>query len=273
MRRGATVVPSFDDPAIVAGQGTAGLEIVEQLRARRRDESSSPAVAVACIGNCARVPGRGDRHCRARGLGRHGAVARAGRDRARRPDAPDTFCDALQTPRVSPITFGIWHRGQRRYPSATPRWRTRSASPGTHQLVVEPGGAVGLAALLAGKLAPREDSVVVLSGGNVDPALHARIVARTRLSDVAGLVFARFDMDRAGALDRLGQLFELGGEGLNSRRGTGAHFRRPTRTRRSAFRASSRCTAGSFPRSARTPLQGALAGPTSARRPMWTELG
>jgi len=43
-------------------------------------------------------------------------------------------------------------------------------------LVVEPGAAVGLAALLAGKLAPREGTVVVLSGGNVDPALHARIV-------------------------------------------------------------------------------------------------
>ena len=45
-----------------------------------------------------------------------------------------------------------------------------------HGLVVEPGAAVGLAALLAGKLAPREDTVVVLSGGNIDPALHARII-------------------------------------------------------------------------------------------------
>jgi threonine dehydratase len=45
-----------------------------------------------------------------------------------------------------------------------------------HQLVVEPGGAVALAALLAGKVEQREDTVVVLSGGNIDPALHARIV-------------------------------------------------------------------------------------------------
>jgi threonine dehydratase len=42
---------------------------------------------------------------------------------------------------------------------------------------VEPGGAVGLAALLSGKLASLENTVVVLSGGNVDPALHARIIA------------------------------------------------------------------------------------------------
>ena len=45
----------------------------------------------------------------------------------------------------------------------------------SHGLVVEPGGAVGLAALLSGRLAPAENTVVVLSGGNIDPALHARI--------------------------------------------------------------------------------------------------
>jgi len=47
-----------------------------------------------------------------------------------------------------------------------------------HGLVVEPGAAVGLAALLAGKVPPLEDMVVVLSGGNIDPELHARIIAR-----------------------------------------------------------------------------------------------
>ena len=44
-----------------------------------------------------------------------------------------------------------------------------------HQLVVEPGAAVALAAVLAGKV-PAEGTVVVVSGGNIDPALHARIV-------------------------------------------------------------------------------------------------
>jgi len=51
------------------------------------------------------------------------------------------------------------------------RWAWRN-----HQLVVEPGGAVALAALLAGKIEPNDGTVVVLSGGNIDPALHARIV-------------------------------------------------------------------------------------------------
>ena len=47
-----------------------------------------------------------------------------------------------------------------------------------HQLVVEPGAAVGLAAVLAGKLPAKQDTVVVVSGGNVDPELHARITAQ-----------------------------------------------------------------------------------------------
>jgi threonine dehydratase len=47
-----------------------------------------------------------------------------------------------------------------------------------HHLVVEPGAAVGVAALLACKVAPVEDTVVVVSGGNVDPELHARITAQ-----------------------------------------------------------------------------------------------
>ena len=46
-----------------------------------------------------------------------------------------------------------------------------------HQLVVEPGGAAGLAAVLAGKASPRDGLVVILSGGNVDPALHQRLVS------------------------------------------------------------------------------------------------
>ena len=45
-----------------------------------------------------------------------------------------------------------------------------------YQLVIEPGGAVALAALLAGKVEAGEGTVALLSGGNIDPALHAEIV-------------------------------------------------------------------------------------------------
>jgi threonine dehydratase len=94
-------------------------------------------------------------------------------------DAPPTLCDALQTPRVSPITFGILReRGVIALSVSDDEvkeairfaWKE-------HGLVVEPGGAAGLAALLAGKAAAKAGTVAVLSGGNIDPALHARIVA------------------------------------------------------------------------------------------------
>lgn len=180
-RSGATVVPSFDDPAIIAGQGTAGLEIADQL-------GKSPArVIIPCGGGGLAAgialalpdaevvvvePQGWDDMGRSLGLGDIVPVE---------PNAPFTFCDALQTPRVSPITFKILHDRQARADSVTDAevevamrfaWER-------HDLVVEPGGAVALAAFLAGKLDPIPGTVIVLSGGNVDPALHARIVGRS----------------------------------------------------------------------------------------------
>ena len=116
-------------------------------------------------------------------------------------DAPRHFCDALQTPRVSPITFGILReRGATALAvsDAEVAEAVRFAWD-EHQLVVEPGGAVALAALLAGKVDAARGTVVVLSGGNVDPALHARIVGSAGLGDVAGLVLAGLEMDRLDA--------------------------------------------------------------------------
>ena len=176
---GATVVPSFDDPAIVAGQGTTGLQIVEQLgRPPQRiivpcgggGLSSGIALAVPEAEIVIVEPEGWDDMARSLELGEIVSVP---------ADAPNTFCDALQTPRVSPITFSILQ--DRR---ATALWVSDAEAAEAvrfawerHQLVVEPGGAVALAALLAGKVAPLEDTVVVLSGGNIDPVLHARIVS------------------------------------------------------------------------------------------------
>ncbi len=177
--KNSVVVPSFDDPNIVAGQGTAGLEIVEQL-------GTSPAqilvncggggltagVALACPDAAiATVEPEGwDDMRRSLELGEIVPVG---------PDAPPTLCDALQTPKVSPITFGILKaRGTRGIAvseaevAAAVRWAWER-----HQLVVEPGGAVSIAALLAGKAEIVPETVVLVSGGNIDPALHARLVA------------------------------------------------------------------------------------------------
>ena len=177
---GATVVPSFDDPAIVAGQGTVGLEIVEQL-------GRSPALIVAPCGGgglisgiALAVPEADIVAVEPEGWDDLGRSLELGEIVSVAPDAPETICDAIMTPRVSPITFAILRE---RHASAVSVSDAEVAAAmrfawDRHQIVVEPGGSVALAALLAGKLEPLEDTVAVLSGGNVDPALHARIIAR-----------------------------------------------------------------------------------------------
>jgi threonine dehydratase len=176
--RRAVVVPSFDDPAIVAGQGTVGLEILKQMPVPPEQ------VVIPCGGG-----GLASGIALACAEADIVVVEPAGWDDMKRsleggeivpvqPDAPPTLCDALQTPRVSPITFGVLRDRNAAAFAVTDdeveeavrfAWRE-------HQLVVEPGGAAALAALLAGKVQPTDATVAVLSGGNIDPELHARIV-------------------------------------------------------------------------------------------------
>ena len=178
--RGAVVVPSFDDPAIVAGQGTVGLEILEQMPVRPArivvpcgGGGLSSGIALACPDSQVAIaePEGWDDMKRSLEGGEIVPVA---------ADAPATLCDSLQTPRVSPITFGIlrdrnaeavWVSDEEVREAVRFAWRE-------HELVVEPGGAAALAALLSGKLEPVGGTAVVLSGGNIDPDLHAQIVAK-----------------------------------------------------------------------------------------------
>ena len=182
---GATVVPSFDDPAIVAGQGTVGLEIVEQLgREPRRiivpcgggGLSSGIALAVPDAEIVAVEPEGWDDMARSLELGEIVPVEE---------DAPETFCDALQTPRVSPMTFGILKEDKTVAVAVSDSEAAEAVRFAweRHGLVVEPGGAVALAALLSRKARPVDDTVVVLSGGNIDPSLHARIVGTETAHD------------------------------------------------------------------------------------------
>ena len=177
--RGAVVVPSFDDPAIVAGQGTVGLEILDQMPEPLQrivipcgGGGLASGIALACPDAEIVIvePEGWDDMKRSLALGEIVPVE---------PDAPATLCDALQTPRVSPITFAILRERASEALSVSDddvKQAIRFAWE-RHQLVVEPGGAVALAVLLAGKVEPAEGTVVVLSGGNVDPGLHSRIVA------------------------------------------------------------------------------------------------
>jgi threonine dehydratase len=177
---GATVVPSFDDPAIVAGQGTAALEIVDQLG------RSPPRIVVPCGGGglasgiALGAPEAQIVVVEPEGWDDMGRSLELGEIVAVGADAPETFCDAIMTPRVAPITFGILQRRKAQALSVSDSEVEDAVRFAWHEhgLVVEPGAAVALAALVSGKLAPVEDPVAVVSGGNIDPALHARIVGQ-----------------------------------------------------------------------------------------------
>jgi threonine dehydratase len=176
---GGVVVPSFDDPAIVAGQGTVGLEIVEE-------RGGSPArILIPCGGGglasgiALAVPDAEIVIVEPEGWDDMGQSLERGEIVPVPADAPGTLCDALQTPRVSPITFGIlrdrnakalWVSDREVEQAVRFAWER-------HGLVVEPGGAAALAALLAGKAEAKPDTVAILSGGNVDPRLHESIIA------------------------------------------------------------------------------------------------
>lgn len=176
---GAIVVPSFDDIDIIEGQGTVGVEIRDQLGAE------PPLVAVPCGGGGLSSgialaladstivpvePAGWDDMARSLELGEIVPVGEG---------APATKLDALQTPVVSPYTFGVLHARGARGLSATDDEAFAAMRFAFDQLrlVVEPGGAAALAALLADKLGDvPEGSVVVLSGGNVDPGLYASVL-------------------------------------------------------------------------------------------------
>ena len=140
--RGAAIVPPYDDPLVIAGQGTVGVEIAEQLDAIGVKPC---AVVLPCGGG---------------GLISGAALALS-------------ICDALLTPTPGVITFALNQAllsGGLSVTDAEAQAAMRTAFLDL-KLVVEPGGAVALASILSGKLPPGDEPVVaVLSGGNVDPA-------------------------------------------------------------------------------------------------------
>jgi threonine dehydratase len=177
--RGAVVVPSFDDSHIITGQGTAGLEILAQCPEPVRQivvccggGGLAAGLALACPEAAMVVvePEGWDDMRRSLELGRIVPVE---------PDAPPTACDALQTPLVSPLTFGVLQeRGARgvAVSEAEVRAAVRFA---WHELElrVEPGGSAALAAVLARKVELLPRTVVMLTGGNMDAGAHAEWVA------------------------------------------------------------------------------------------------
>jgi threonine dehydratase len=188
--RGSVLVPSFDDVDVIEGQGSAGVEIMAQLG------GSPDKLLVPCGGGglsagiALALPGTEIVTVEPAGWDDMARSIEAGRPVPVADDAPPTRCDALQTKLVSPLTLGaLIESGARGVSVTEDEIAAAMAFAARHlRLVVEPGGAVALAALLAGKAGPVSDrTVVVVSGGNVDPALYAAILAdQARKGDSSG---------------------------------------------------------------------------------------
>jgi threonine dehydratase len=178
--RGAVLVPSFDDADVIEGQGTAGIELAEQL-------GHAPArVVTPCGGGglsaglALALPDSEIVIAEPEGWDDMGRSLALGHIVEVLADAPFTSCDALQTKRVADLTFDtLRHAGARSVWASEAEVHAAMRYAFGLGLVVEPGGAVALASWLAGKLLPIEgDTVIICSGSNVDPAAYARVIAQ-----------------------------------------------------------------------------------------------
>lgn len=189
VEKGMILVKPFDDPLIVAGQGTVGLEIVEDAAATgvRLDAVVTPcgggglmagiATAVKALSPDVEIwgaePENFDDTRRSLAAG----------SRMKADPAGTSICDALMSPMPGELTFAINRKlvaGVAAVSETSVAAAMRDAAAHL-KLVVEPGGAAGFAALSSGEIALSGRTVaVVLSGGNVDLGTFAALVGGTR---------------------------------------------------------------------------------------------
>ncbi len=176
--RGAVLVPSFDDKDIIEGQGTIGLEVADQL-------GHAPARLVTPCGGgglaagiALALPDTEIIVAEPFGWEDMGRSLERGQIVEVPADAPYTACDALQTRRVADQTFeALRTAGAKGVAVTEAEHRAAMRFAFGRGLVVEPGGAVALAAALAGKLpADGAETVIVCSGSNVDPMAFAQVL-------------------------------------------------------------------------------------------------
>jgi len=176
---GLAMIPPFNHPDVIAGQGTCGLEILEQRPDVRTilvpvsggGLIAGIAVAVAALAPEVRVIG-----VEPAGAAKLTAALAAGAPRTL--EYTESIADGLLSRSVGDLTFDILRRVVREAVTVTEaeiaagvRYLHRHTD-----LRAEPSGAVAVAALLAGHVCPAGPAVAVVSGGNVDPELYQRLV-------------------------------------------------------------------------------------------------
>lgn len=185
--RGLTLIKPFDEPLVIAGQGTTGLEIAEQAR----EEGVEAAEVLVCCGGggltagialalAARAPGLRARPVEPAGFDDTARSLAAGR-RLRNAALTGSVCDAIITPEPGEITFPILQRlcGPGLVVTDDEALHAMVLAFTRLRLVLEPGGAVALAAALFRPDALSGPAVIaVASGGNVDADLFRDALSR-----------------------------------------------------------------------------------------------
>lgn len=177
------LIKPYDDPYVIAGQGTCGLEIAEQTHSVGIGEAQ---VLVCCGGGgltsgiavalAAKAPGLTVRPCEPEGFDDVARSLAAGAIQTNNRTS-GSICDAIITPAPGKITFPLLkaHCGPGLVVTEDECLRAMKIAYGRLKIVVEPGGAAALAAAL---FHPQEvsgdDVVVVATGGNVDPSMFTR---------------------------------------------------------------------------------------------------
>jgi threonine dehydratase len=184
--RGATLVPPYDDRFVIAGQGTVGIEIVEDLASLGLQAdvitagiSGGGLTSGITLAVKERSPKTQIVTTEPEGFDDTARSLRSGKHE-RNTKISGTICDALMAPTPGDLTFPILHGAGSRGVAVSDAEVGAAIAYAFHELklVVEPGGAVGLAALLTGKIdAKGKVAVAVLSGGNIDADLFAKLIA------------------------------------------------------------------------------------------------
>ena len=186
--RGLTLIKPYDEPQVIAGQGTCGLEIAGQAA----EEGVFEADVLVCCGGGgltagialaleARAPGLRARPCEPEGFDDVARSLAAGSIQ-RNARAAGSICDAIVTPAPGEITFPIMARlcGPGLSVSDDEALRAMALAFAHLKIVVEPGGAVALAAALFRPEAVTGAAVIcVATGGNVDATTYSRALAAT----------------------------------------------------------------------------------------------